>query len=180
MIEMAMMMPIVVTLSLGVIELSYAMLDQHVVTKLTREGSNLISRDTTLGDASTALRNMASAPVNFGSRSTMILSVLKNVATIGAANFGKTVLYQRYQFGALSETSKLQTAGTASFGPAPDYIATNSDNNTSLRVTNLPANMLATGDMLYVTEIYSTHTLFTPLNRFGIVVPNTLYSIAYF
>jgi hypothetical protein len=37
-----------------------------------------------------------------------------------------------------------------------------------------------TGGMLYVTEIYSTHTLITPFNRFGISVPGTLYSIAYF
>ena len=34
--------------------------------------------------------------------------------------------------------------------------------------------------MLYVTEIYTRHTLITPFNSFGITVPNTLYSIAYF
>ena len=45
MIEMAMIMPLLVTIALGLIELSYALLDQHVVTKMTREGSNLISRD---------------------------------------------------------------------------------------------------------------------------------------
>ena len=44
-------MPLVLVLVLGVIEVGYALLDQHVVTKLTREGSNLISRDTSLADA---------------------------------------------------------------------------------------------------------------------------------
>ncbi len=34
--------------------------------------------------------------------------------------------------------------------------------------------------MIYITEIYTRHTLFTPLNRFGITVPQTLYSVAYF
>ena len=34
--------------------------------------------------------------------------------------------------------------------------------------------------MLYITEIYTRHTLITPFDRFGIQVPDTLYSIAYF
>ena len=34
--------------------------------------------------------------------------------------------------------------------------------------------------MIYVTEIYTKHVLLTPLDRFGITVPQTLYSIAYF
>ena len=41
---------------LGVVETSYGLLDQHVVTKLTREGSNLISRDTSLQDAAAVWR----------------------------------------------------------------------------------------------------------------------------
>jgi hypothetical protein len=31
-----------------------------------------------------------------------------------------------------------------------------------------------------VTEIFTTHDLITPFDRFGINVPNQLYSIAYF
>ena len=34
--------------------------------------------------------------------------------------------------------------------------------------------------MLYITEIYSSHPLITPFDRFGISVPTSLYSIAYF
>jgi hypothetical protein len=34
--------------------------------------------------------------------------------------------------------------------------------------------------MLYVTEIYTRHDLITPLSGFGVTVPGTLYSIAYF
>jgi len=40
--------------------------------------------------------------------------------------------------------------------------------------------MLTTGGLLYVTEIFTTHTLITPFDRFGVNVPTTLYSIAYF
>jgi Flp pilus assembly protein TadG len=179
-VEFALILPLVLAVLLGVIELSYALLDEHVVTKLTREGSNLISRDTSLQDAATALRSMSTRPVNFDASSTVIFSVIRNVSTTGAANYNKAILYQRYQYGALAATSQLQTRGTGSFGSPPDYEAANSDNDTSLQITNLPSGLVITGGMLYVTEIYTTHALITPLDRFGISVPSTLYSIAYF
>jgi len=179
-VEFALITPLLVTMVFGVVETSYALLHQHVVSRLTREGSNLISRSATLQDAGTALTTMASPPVNFGTNSKVIFSVIKRVGTIGAANYNKDVLYQRYQFGSLAATSALQTAGSGSFGGAPDYQAANSDNDTSLRVANLPGNLLVTGGMLYVTEIYTQHTLLTPLDRFGIMLPTRLYSISYF
>lgn len=60
-----MMLPLVTLLVLGVVELSSALFDQHVVARLSREGSNLISRDTTLQDAVTTMRSMSTHPVNF-------------------------------------------------------------------------------------------------------------------
>ena len=102
----------------------------------------------------------------------------------GAYNWavdGQDILYQRYEYGSYPGTSALATSGTGSFGGAPNYTAANSDNDTRLQVTNLPGGMNVTlGGMMYVTEIFSRHTLITPLNRFGITVPQSLYSIAYF
>jgi len=179
-VEFSLVVPLVLVLVLGVIEVSYALLDQHVVTKLTREGSNLISRNTSLLDAATAIKNMSSRPVDFTTSARVILSVFKNVRTTGAANFGKDVLYQRYEYGALSASSALVTMGAGAFGAGPDFVAINSDNDVSLQVTNLPPGVLAPGGLLYVTEIYSRHPLITPFDRFGVSVPGTLYSIAYF
>jgi Flp pilus assembly protein TadG len=179
-VEFAMVLPLVLVLALGVIEVSYALLDQHVVTKLTREGSNLISRDSSLAETALALRNMSSRPVDFATSARMILSVIKMVNTVGAANVNREVLYQRYEFGAIAANSQLTTVGAGAFGGAPDYQAANSDNDTNLRVTNLPPNLIVPGGLLYVTEIYSRHPLITPFDRFGVSVPNTLYSIAYF
>lgn len=181
-VECAMILPLFIVIVLGVSEVGYALLDQHVVTRMTREGSNMISRDVTLQDTVTALRGMTSRPVNFDNGSSrVILSVLKRGETSGTANYDQIILYQRYEYGSYPGTSKLTTSGGASFGPAPDYIAPNSDNNTSLRVTNVPSNLITVrGAMVYVTEIYSRHNLITPLDRFGIRVPQTLYSIAYF
>jgi hypothetical protein len=181
-LEFAFLMPLILTVALGVVEVGYALLDQHVVTKLTREGSNLISRDVTIDDAATAMTKMASRPVNFSSSARLIFSVLRKGSTTGTANYNQTILYQRYETGALSGvTSRLSTRGSGSFHGAPNYDAYNSDTDTNLQLNPLPANIqLATGGLLYVTEIYSSHPLITPLDRFGVTVPGTLYSIAYF
>ena len=125
-VEFAIVLPLVLLLVLGVVEVGYALLDQQVVTKLTREGSNLISRDTTLEDAATALRTMTSRPVDFANGSLMIFSVLRRGATTGTANYNQIILYQRYVFGNDTGTSKLITAGGGSFDGAPDYEAFNS------------------------------------------------------
>jgi Flp pilus assembly protein TadG len=176
--EFALVVPLVLVLLLGVVEVGTALLDQHIVSKLTREGSNLISRDTSLGDAAAALRSMSSGPVNFNNGSSkVIFSVVKKVATVGATNQNYAVLYQRYVYGSYSGSSMLNNSGGSFSGP--DYVANNSDNDTSLRVTNLPTTM-APGDLLYITEIYTRHPLITPLDRFGVTMPQTLYSIAYF
>ena len=178
-VEMAMILPILCLVVLGVVEISWAMLDQHVVTRLTREGANLISRDASMTDTANALKNMSSRPVNFDANSRMILSVIKRPATVGATNYDKDILYARYEYGAYAASSMLSTRGPGNF-PAPQYEAPNSDNDANLQLMNFPANLLTRGGMLYVTEIYSQHTLITPFDHFGIQVPTRLYSIAYF
>jgi Flp pilus assembly protein TadG len=184
MIEMAMILPIVVTLVLGLIELSYALLDQHVVTKLSREGANMISRDAALTDAYTALQSMATRPIDFSSRTKVIFTVIKNPSTTGAANQGVPAIYQRFTGGAggVGGGSLITCSScSASNFPAPDYTANDVDSNTALRVTGgLPPNSVSQGGFVYVTEIYTSHPLITPFDRFGISVPSTLYSIAYF
>jgi hypothetical protein len=181
-VEFAFLMPLILAVTLGVVEVGYALLDQHVVTKLTREGSNLISRDVSIDDAATALTKMSSRPVNFSTGARLIFSVLRKGATTGTTNYNQVILYQRYQTGALSGvSSRLITRGAGSFHGAPNYEAFNSDTDANLQLSPLPANLqLPTGGLLYVTEIYSSHPLITPLDRFGVTVPNKLYSIAYF
>jgi len=184
-VEFAIVLPIVLVLALGVTEVSYALLDQHVVTKLTREGSNLISRDASPLDAATVLASMTTRPVNFATNAKVIFSVIKNVQTVGAPNVNKNILYQRYVSGGLSDPSAKSTLNTVTavggnLGSGPEFQAPNSDNDTGLQITNLPAGLVTAGGMLYVTEIYSKHQLITPFDKLGIQVPPLLYSIAYF
>jgi hypothetical protein len=180
-IEFAMVTPLLVLIVLGVVEVSYALLDQHVITKLSREGSNLISRDTSLADSAAALKAMSGRPVDFSTNARMIFSVVRRGATTGTSNFNKDVLYERYEYGALSASSMISTRGAASYGTGPDYAAANPDGDTNIQVTNLPAGItLTTGGTLYITEIYVQHELITPFDKFGVTVPKILYSIAYF
>jgi Flp pilus assembly protein TadG len=182
-IEFSIILPLVLVLVLGVVEFSYELLDLHIVTKLAREGSNLISRDTDVAAAGSAVASMSSRPVDFSNGSSrLIFSVVRTGTTTGTSNFNKQILYQRYELGTLSTSlapGALNIAGSGSF-PAPTYQAVNPDSNTGLQVTNLPASLVGTPGMIYVTEIYTRHTLITPWDRFGFKLPETLYSIAYF
>jgi hypothetical protein len=180
--EFALIMPLILMVVLAVIELGVAILDKHAVTRLAREGANLISRDTTLEDARNAMAGLSSRPVNFSTSSTMIFSVLKRGSRTGTTNFDRLYLYQRHRYGALPNNSVLSTAGSASPGGPPNYEFANPDNNGALQITNAPATLVVSrGGMIYVTEIYTTHELYTPLTNFGFfTVPTTLYSIAYF
>ena len=118
-IEFSLVLPLMLTLVLGIIEVGYALVDQHVVTKLSREGSNLISRDVTLQDAASAMKSMRTRPVDFDNGSKLILSVIKKVATAGSPNFDKVILYQRHEYGTLAAASVLTTKGPVSFGGHP-------------------------------------------------------------
>ena len=179
-IEFAIVSPLLLVLAFALIEFSFALVDHHVVTRLAREGANMISRDSTLLDAATAMQRMQSRPVDFGPNSKLIFSVIKRGATTGTANFGFLILYQRYQFGSLPDGSRIETEGTGSFGDGPDFTAVNSDSDTDLRLRGNPDLVTVPGGLIYVAEIISNHARITPLSNLGLGSPTKLYSIAYF
>ena len=181
-IEFALILPLAMLIVLGVVEVGMMLLDEHVVTRLSREGSNLISRDTPLGTAAAVMTSMSTRPVDFSNGSKVIFTVLKRGATSGTTNFDKLVIYQRAEFGSFSgpTVSQVQASGGAIGGP-PDYVAVDSDGDAGLQVTGVPANLVtALGGMVYITEIFTKRPRITPLNNFGVSVKETLYSIAYF
>jgi Flp pilus assembly protein TadG len=180
--EFSIVLPLILITLLGLVEVSYALLDQHIVTKLSREGSNLISRDTDLPTAANVLKGMSTRPVNFDDgTSKVIFTVIKNVSTTGAMNYNQPVVYARFVYGTYTGSSQLTTAGTGGFGGGslPGYQASDPGGDTALRLTNLPVTV-PLGGWLYVTEIYTRHELITPFANFGGSVPDHLYSIAFF
>jgi hypothetical protein len=180
-IEFSLVLPLILMLALGVVEVGYALLDQHVVTKLSREGANLISRDTPIDQALVALTSMSTRPIDFSNGSKVIFSVVRKGATLNTPNYNEDILYQRFEYGTLAGAgSALTTSGSGSF-TGPDHTALASDTNTGLQLTYLPPDLeIPLGGMVYVTEIFSRHVLLTPLDRLGVTVPDRLYSIAYF
>jgi len=177
-VEFAICLPVLLLLTLGVVETSNALVSQHVITKMAREGSNMISRETRLTDAASALQTMSATPGTFATTTKVIFSVLMRSST--GANTGFLVLYQRYEFGNASlPGSRLNGAG--SFNSANDYTANNPNGDAGLRVTNAPAGIATdAGSMIYVTEVYTTYTTLTPVRNIGVPIPSVLYSIAYF
>jgi hypothetical protein len=128
------------------------------------------------------MRSMSTRPVDFDGEARLVLSVIKKVGTVGSSNYDRDILYQRHEIGTLSGVqSALRTRGAGTFRGAPDFEAVNSDNDTNLQITNLPANLvIPRGGLLYVTEIFTRHDLLTPLDGFGVALPQTLYAVAYF
>jgi hypothetical protein len=181
MVEFALVLPVALLVVLGLTEVGYALLDNHVVTRVAREGSNLISRDTTIEHAVEAMKTMSTRPINFDDGSKVIFSVIKRGATTGTANYDKLILYQRHEYGALDATSMVKTRGAGSFRGGPNFEANNSDTDISLQVTSVAPDLVTVkGGLVYVTEVYTRHDPITPLHNFGITLPKTLYSIAYF
>jgi Flp pilus assembly protein TadG len=181
-VELAIVLPLLVVLVLGVIDVSYALLDEHIVTKLSREGANLLSRDASLDDAYSVLNAVGQAPIDFSTHSKVIFTVVKHGSATGTSNYDKNIVYQRFERGAGTGTSQV-TCGACSgtFGSSPDYTAANSDSDTTLQVTGGLANTsLSLGSYLYIAEIFTAHSLLTPFDKFGVTLPSQLYSIAYF
>ena len=178
--EFAMILPLMLLLVLGVIEVGYALYEAHILAKLAREGSNLISRQTTLQEAQTSIVAASSQPVAFGAKGRLIFSVI--TTGTGGANLDKPIISQRLTLGSLSAASKLGDPPATSYGSAPDYAAINLNNDTAIRVSGpLPNGLvLSSGQSLYLTEVYHRHDLITPFERFGVALPANLYASAFF
>jgi Flp pilus assembly protein TadG len=170
-VEFAVTLPLMLVVSLGVVETSNALMSQHVITKMAREGANMISRETELVDAGNALRMMTSNPAEFNATTHVIFSVL--MLSQSGTNNGQLVLYQRYETGNLSVGASQLNGSCGTCNAGTDY--------TALRVTNAPTNIVTVpGGLIYVTEVYKTFDTLTPVSNLGITVPPRLYSVAYF
>ena len=158
MFELALLVPLLCLVMFAIIEYGRALNYEQKLVDLSRQGSNMASRGTALATAaSTVAQN--SAPLNVaGAGEVIITSVARvnNVDTItGQASSGP-----------LGVSSKIGT-GVGSRATVPttaDDIFTNNS-----------------GQTVYITEIYYPLQQITPIGRmWGLVLPSTLYQVAYF
>jgi Flp pilus assembly protein TadG len=159
-VELAFAVALLLLLICASIDFGRALNDVQIMADLTRQGSNLASRGTSLTEAAAAVISGESGLDLANHGSVIVTSVTNNnnVFTISG----------QATSGALSESSKIGTG-----------VGTN--------VTkSLPAaaeNSLQNGQTIFITEIYYSFTALTPvgaLTNSVIDMPSTLYDSAYF
>jgi Flp pilus assembly protein TadG len=147
---------LLLTLTFAVIDFGRAIWEVQVITGLTREGSNLASRNTTLTDSANAVIKDGSV-LNLQNNGAVIITSIENKS-------GKLQITGQVPKGNLSATSRIGN-GVGSVAVLPATTPT------------IPQP----GGTVYVTEVFCSYTAITPLGAFvSYAVPSTLYDIAYF
>jgi Flp pilus assembly protein TadG len=146
----------------GLIDFCRAISIRQVITSLSRESSNLASRNTSLSDTITAI--VASAnPLNITSNGRIIISVVTNSA-------GVAIVANQVSWGAdtngVSTVSKVGPGGSNSVANMP---------------STAPLQIPQANQTVYVTEIYYSYQAVTPVGKFlNFTLPTQLYDAAYF
>jgi hypothetical protein len=179
--ELGIVLPVLLLLIFGVVEVGWALFQSNVIRGYVRESSNLISRNRSFQEAENAIISTSGAggPVQIGpgeADSRMILSVV--TLGSGGANNNRVIILQRHQIGNLDADSVLGTPPQGAYGGAPDYIANSPSDDTSIRVAGALPNgyVLGAGQSLYVTEIFTRRG---SIVNFALL-PDTLYAAAFF
>jgi len=155
-VEFAFIVPIVIILLLAVIDFGRVFTNMEVMVGLTRQGSNLASRGTTLS-ASAAAVVAGAAPLDLSKNGEVIITSVASVKNVN------TITGQASQ-GGISRTSQIGT-GVGNKATVPAASAT----------------ILQNGQTVYITEVFYTFKPITPIGQFiNVVMPSTIYEVAYF
>jgi Flp pilus assembly protein TadG len=185
--EFGIVLPVLIALILGMLELGWALYQSQVAASIAREGSNLISRNVTLQAAQQAIisvGNVGPVRTDAANPNTKVFFSVIRLGTSGA-NSGVAIIAQRFSWGALTANSKLGNPpqnryNSPASNPAdPNYMAIDPANDATIRMTvgSLPGGLtLAAGETFFVTEIFTKRTSIAPF----IPLPATLYAPAYF
>jgi len=146
------------TLVFGLIDFSQIILDNQVMSGLSRQGSNLASRGTTLTDTVSAL-GIQGASMNIGTKGRIIVTEVAN-----DVNGAPQIVGQVESPTGISVTSAVG-AGIGNRATMPSGAST----------------VLNAGQTLYVTEVFYSYTPMTPVGSFlKMNLTSTLYDVAYF
>ncbi|HUJ10904.1 MAG TPA: TadE/TadG family type IV pilus assembly protein [Verrucomicrobiae bacterium] len=161
-VEFTFVAAMLLLLIFGLIDFCRAISVREVITNLSREGSNLASRNTSLTNALAAI--VASAdPLNITNNGRIYISeVMLNAK-------GQPWITNQVTWGGIS------TNGAASKVGLPDSAA-----NTGWIPTTTPS-LPQPNQAIYVTEIYYSFQAATPVGKFlSFALPTRLYDAAYF
>ena len=140
----------------GLIDFGRVIYERQILVNLTREGSNLASRGTTLSDTMTAVFTSAS-PLNMNTSGRVIVTTVFN-------SNGTFVVSGQLAQGGVSATSK---------------VGTGVGNKATLPAAAVGIPQL--NQTLYVTEVFYSFTPITPIGKLlKLALPTALYDVAYF
>lgn len=156
-VEFAMVLPIMLVLMFGVVELGRAVLTRQVLLNVSREAANLASRGTSMGDAIGAVQ-VSAAPLDLPGRGYVILTEVRRDAN------NATRIHQQMGLGATPEASRIG----AGIGNTANLPAT-------------PTPIPPPGFNLYVAEVFYHSDPITPLgNLLNSAIGDVYYDIAFF
>jgi Flp pilus assembly protein TadG len=156
-IELALCLSMLLVLVFGIIDFSQIILDHEVMSGLSRQGSDLASRGTSLTDTVSAL-GIQGASLNIGTKGRIILTAVTDV------NGNFQIIGQAESPTGISITSAVGSGvgNAASMPSSANYV-------------------LQAGQTLYVTEVFYSYTPMTPIGSFlKTSLASTLYESAYF
>lgn len=184
MAEFGIVLPVLIGLMLGMIEIGWALYQSQVAASIAREGSNLISRNVTFVAAQQAVisvGNIGPVRTGVGQANTKVFFSVIRLGTSGNNN-NQAIISQRFSWGGLTATSRLGNPAQSKYASPPsdqNYNAIDPVNDTGIRMTAgaLPGGMtLQAGETYWVTEVFTTRTSIAPF----IPLPAILYAPAYF
>ena len=173
--EFGVVLSLLMTVILGIFQVSYLIYQQYVAVNLAREGANLILRKSPFDAAAAAIRSALADP-QFDANTRLILSVLQLGTAPGPA-LGKAIIIQRHAWGMSTGASVLGDPPSSLYDPKNDYTAMDLADSSIQAKSPLPNGLLINpGQSVYVAEIYRKRRDIVPLTG----VPDSLYSAMYF
>ena len=180
--EIGMVIPLLMLLAVGTLQVGFVLYQGHVVHKVVREGANMLSRQVTLQATADAIQNYGVPHLtSFNADARLVLSVVQ-LGNSGS-NAGQNIITQRIVVGGLAGTSILGNPSAGAFGGSPDYRALDPANNTALRTGTLPNGLgtLGASDTVFVAELFVDRKDIASLRwPFNIPFDDTLYANAFF
>jgi Flp pilus assembly protein TadG len=160
-VELAMTTVILLVLMCAAADFGCALNDMQILSELTRQGSNLASRGTTLAQTNADLL-AGDSGLGLASNGRVVITQLTQATPRAGGPY--TVAAQAYSLTGISQTSKVAPSGSG-----------------TITLTGAPA--LQTGQSLFVTEIFYTYTALTGIGALtggAVGMPSVLYDVAYF
>lgn len=153
-VEFSLVVMLLLIMACALADVGRAIYQEQVITNLTREGSNLAARGTSLTDSATAVVQ-GSAPLNIVINGRVIVTAVTN-------NGGAIQITGQVSQGGIPAASKVGTVigGLAALPAAAQPPLTQT---------------------VYVTEVFYAYQAVTPIGQLmGLTLPSILYDVAYF